>query len=161
MELDQPEPGRQRSPRSRLKRGDNPVAAQLEKPTIQRECIALREKIAAQLEKTDLPGEARDHFRNVHRELERFLFDGYPYWMDEDVAARLIRVLSDAARATRTPNTSRQGKAGRPGYSKEVKRYALELREQNPEMKARVIRNKCKTQFPNEQLPTNVDAFRR
>jgi hypothetical protein len=91
-----------------------------QRETLRKGCVALWQKIAAQLEKNDLSEETRARLTNVLGELERFVEYGYSLSMYDDAARRLLLVLSEAARAM--PNTSRKGKGpGRRGYSKEVK----------------------------------------
>jgi hypothetical protein len=53
-----------------------------------------------------------------------------------------------------------RGRPGRPGYSKEVLRYARQLRKNHPLLKVALIRKKCREQFPDEEMPEDDRSFR-
>jgi hypothetical protein len=66
--------------------------------------------------------------------------------------------------AVPTPGTNpkkTKGKAGRRGFSKEVKSYAIELRTADPELTAKQIRKQCLDKFDADDMPDDHDSFRR
>jgi hypothetical protein len=81
------------------------------------------------------------------------------------VAYDAARAL-DQADALREPPAAAdtpppKGKPGRPGYPPEAREYALELRRQNPHMTAAAIRQRCLDHFDADNMPAELEAFRR
>jgi hypothetical protein len=70
-----------------------------------------------------------------------------------------LKKAMDLARLEREKKMS-HGLAGRRGYSDEARQFALRLREENPQFKARKLLDMCREKFGRDNLPINPDAFR-
>jgi hypothetical protein len=77
------------------------------------------------------------------------------------VPENVFQMLYDLACLAICLPESPKGRPGRPGYPLEARRYARELRRQNPHMKTQAILNKCLEKFAPDDLPPEVDSFRR
>jgi hypothetical protein len=58
------------------------------------------------------------------------------------------------------PAKSVRGQPGRRGYPLEALKYAQELRQKNPSLKAHALRGECLKKFPEDDLPPDGESFR-
>ena len=70
-----------------------------------------------------------------------------------------VRAMRDAAAPIKMKRTAK-GQVGRRGYPLKVLQFAQKLREKDPSLKVAQIRAHCVKQFPDDDVPADVDAFR-
>jgi hypothetical protein len=75
-------------------------------------------------------------------------------------ASRLAEVVP-ALEEFLVADTNAKGTPGRRGYPLKALGFAKELRAKNPKMKLVEIRNKCLKCFSEDDLPPDLDSFRR
>jgi hypothetical protein len=91
----------------------------------------------------------------------RLVYIDNPEWL---LAMRGLSAALDA----RTRPTNREGarppkgRPGAPGYPREIRAYAMQLRRKHPRMTARAIRKRCLEKFPGREgdMP-DAENFRR
>jgi hypothetical protein len=74
-------------------------------------------------------------------------------------AQRRLRDLWSIVEHTPASEELPRGRPGRPGYSKEVLRYARQLRKNGMEIP--VILKMCREKFPDVDMPEDNDSFRK
>jgi hypothetical protein len=84
------------------------------------------------------------------------------YYTDRDMREMIaLRDLDRKGLLIRRKPAPKRPRGRRPLYSVEAWRYANDLRQKHPEMKHATLRKKCLEKFHKDEVPSDLDLFRR